>query len=66
MARALLSEAAGWRNRSGGAVTESRMLGSAPEVTPACPVLAGGSGFSAGLLLAGRSGLFTGNSLCAS
>ena len=48
MVRALLSEAAGWRKRSGGGVTESRIFGSALEVTPEGPLLAGRSGISAG------------------
>lgn len=48
VARALLSEAGGWRTRSGGGVMESRIFGSAPEVTTAGPLFAGSSGFSAG------------------
>ena len=39
--RALLSEAGGWRTRSGGGVTESRSCGSALELTPAVPLFAG-------------------------
>ena len=66
VARALLSEAGGWRSRSGGGVIESRMSGSVLEVTPASPLLVGESGFSAGLLLAESFDFSAGNSLFAS